>query len=510
MTRFTTALLLCLFVTTANIYAQESDGSTLWPYVLYTTVGSPSATAFEARDKDGQPIAGTLEFVEYDDTRISIDENGFVTGLVADTVDFNGTKVRATINGDTLSYHAHVRVLSQTYNFDFEELTGDNVVLYYPRSVGPDALEPLVDQYDMVSLLDVAYDVEEYLFQTVPDDSARQIVVVEPEEHYDFRHCRDLDNMLRLSYDVSGAVFQNCFMVPYIQGGSPRMDVVYHEFGHAFQDEATVYLRALDGEFLYREGLADLLFTGVPQLIAEEPVLFPLSADSREAVQAVADFKIDQQNGRYDDWVAGGALFAELNSNIVHGIILHHRETRSIEFYQRFFYALQSEFETDLNEVLESVENLGATGRHSFFVALLGAVIKVDLSPTFVDDYHYVIDQTLHDAAFDKITQILDASIFTSTDDLPGLAGPDAIVTDIFPNPARNNATISIERSSVDNLKVEVFDLLGRQVMEPVTISGASPKVDLSVDLTGLTNGIYLYRVGTSKESVAGKFVIVR
>lgn len=510
MTRFITALFLCAIATTATSYGQENDGSNLWPYVLYTTVGSPSTTAFEARDQDGQPIAGTLEFFDYDDTRISIDANGFVTGLIADTVGFNGTRVRARINGDTLFYSAHVRVLSQDYNFDYEELTGEDVILYYPRVIGPDALEPLVDQYDMLSLLDVAYDVEEYLFQTVPDDSAKQVVVVEPEEHYDFRHCRDLHNMLRLSYDVSGAVFQNCFMVPYIQGGSPRMDVVYHEFGHAFQDETIVYMRGLDGEFLYREGLADLLFTGVPQLIAEEPGLFPLDTDARAAVQAVADFKINQQTGRYDDWVSAGALFEELNSNIIHGIILHHREERTIEFYQRYFYALQSQHEADLDAVLTSVESLGATGRHSFFVALLGAVVKVDLSSTFVNDYHFTIDQTLHDAAYDKITQILDASIFTSTDEQPGLPGVAAIEAAVYPNPARTNATVLVTASGASEMELEVFDLLGRHVLDPIVRAGSPGRTQVGIDVTELTGGVYIYRVKSGSASTSGKFVVVR
>ncbi len=509
MTRFSCAFLLIAVFSTLQSSAQSNDGSALFPYVLYTTVGSPSATQFEARDASGQPIAGTITFFGYDTSRISIDANGFVTGLVQDSVGYNGTKVFASVDGDTLQYAAHVRVVSQTYNFDYEELDGEHTKLYYPRSVGSEPLESLVDQYDMVELLDNAYDVEEYLFQTVPDEGAKQIVVVEPEENYDFRHCRNLDNVLRLSYSVAGGQFQNCFMVAYLPGNSPRMDVVYHEFGHAFQDEANVYMRSLDREFIYREGLADLLFTAVPQIVSEEPGLFPLSADGKTAVQAVADFKIAQQQDRYDEWIAGGAVFADLNSNIIHGIILEHREERTIEFYQRFFYVMQDEFEDDLNTVLQTTESLGALGSHTFFVALLGAVVKVDLSSTFTDSYNYTIDMDLHDAAFDKLTQILDASIFTSIDDEPTVPDLRGIAIDVYPNPTTTSATFAIKMDSPGEVGVSIYDLLGRQVLSPEVRVSSGISIDLNVDVSSLPGGMYLYRVTSGQGSDSGKLIVV-
>ncbi|NND70709.1 MAG: T9SS type A sorting domain-containing protein, partial [Rhodothermales bacterium] len=486
----------------------SEDGSYLWPYVIYTTVGQPSTQAFEARDVQGQPVAGTIEFFGYDTSHITINADGTVTGQQEDSIstDYSGTRVWARVDGDTLQYPAHVKVLSQTYNFDYIEVDGGNVTLYYPRSIDGTDYQSLVEQYDYLDLLDQGYEVEKFLTNSVPHGGQRQIVTIEPEEDYDFRHCRNLVGTLRLTYEIGGSDFSNCFMIPYLPGKSPRTDVVYHEFGHAFQLESNVYARSMGNNFIYTEAWANLMFTAVPQIFNEDPASFPLSPSAVQASQAMYDFKVDQQSGRFDDWIASGAALSDLNSNIVHGIALHHRGDRPVEFYQRFFLLFQNEFEDDLNDILEAVESNDSTGVHTFFAAQLSAVVQQDLLPTFRDDYNYPLDSDLFDTAFDRFTQILDASIFTDVEEIGGFAA-GSFDAHVFPNPVISEATFRVDFELPGPTKIDVYDSIGRRILR-TQIQDQSRNVSYRADFSSFPAGVYFYRVSRNSSSTSGSFVL--
>jgi hypothetical protein len=84
-----------------------------------------------------------------------------------------------------------------------------------------------------------------------------------------------------------------------------------------------------------------------------------------------------------------------------------------------------------------------------------------------------------------------------------------------FPNPFNPTTNISFDLPEQANVRVEIVDLLGRQVMTvaPQSMSAGANKV-ITVDAARLSSGVYFYRViaeGSTKTFVQGsKFTLVK
>ena len=72
----------------------------------------------------------------------------------------------------------------------------------------------------------------------------------------------------------------------------------------------------------------------------------------------------------------------------------------------------------------------------------------------------------------------------------------------VYPNPARDYATIELGQAAVgESVRVTVHDLLGRTVA--VLHDGVAPSAPLQLDTRGLAPGSYLVRVAATAASTA-------
>ena len=71
----------------------------------------------------------------------------------------------------------------------------------------------------------------------------------------------------------------------------------------------------------------------------------------------------------------------------------------------------------------------------------------------------------------------------------------------IAPNPAKNNLNIKLKNSSED-LKLEVFDVLGKRIY-----NGLITKLESSIDVSNWKNGVYLVRISDDTETVTKRFI---
>ena len=74
----------------------------------------------------------------------------------------------------------------------------------------------------------------------------------------------------------------------------------------------------------------------------------------------------------------------------------------------------------------------------------------------------------------------------------------------VFPVPASNIINISLEKIDDDQISIEVYDLLGRQNMSSVS-NVTNGKV--SLDISGLTRGIYVVKVISGTKTSVRRFV---
>jgi hypothetical protein len=81
-----------------------------------------------------------------------------------------------------------------------------------------------------------------------------------------------------------------------------------------------------------------------------------------------------------------------------------------------------------------------------------------------------------------------------------------------FPNPARSRATVRFaipEQMSADNVRLELYDLLGRQV-KTIPAAEASGRVEQTLDVSNLPSGTYLLRLSAGGQTQTQQVTIVR
>jgi len=81
----------------------------------------------------------------------------------------------------------------------------------------------------------------------------------------------------------------------------------------------------------------------------------------------------------------------------------------------------------------------------------------------------------------------------TVLDNTVGINGYDILKSLIYPNPAKDKITISIDNLTTDNLQFEIYDLMGRVVSQ--LSNGKLSNSQLTIDIYNLQSGIYFLKV---------------
>jgi len=79
---------------------------------------------------------------------------------------------------------------------------------------------------------------------------------------------------------------------------------------------------------------------------------------------------------------------------------------------------------------------------------------------------------------------------------------------DVFPNPARNNATISVNGNQTGSVSLSVFNMAGLKVKDVYSGSLNPGKQNFKIDLSGIPEGIYLIRIETLDGVYSKKLII--
>ena len=75
----------------------------------------------------------------------------------------------------------------------------------------------------------------------------------------------------------------------------------------------------------------------------------------------------------------------------------------------------------------------------------------------------------------------------------------------LYPNPANSYVVIKYPSNELSQVKVKVFDMLGKVVLE-TTISGQQSVY--RVDATGLVNGVYTIEIQSREQVATTKLVV--
>jgi hypothetical protein len=86
----------------------------------------------------------------------------------------------------------------------------------------------------------------------------------------------------------------------------------------------------------------------------------------------------------------------------------------------------------------------------------------------------------------------------------------DYVLQQNYPNPFNPSTTISYQLPVRDHVSLKVFDLLGREVRTLVNEVQEPGYKSLQFNATGLTSGIYFYRLQAGSFSASKKFLLLR
>jgi hypothetical protein len=107
-----------------------------------------------------------------------------------------------------------------------------------------------------------------------------------------------------------------------------------------------------------------------------------------------------------------------------------------------------------------------------------------------------------------------DPALVIWTDNLPPVGIKEknqSFSFSIFPNPAKDNTTITVQGEQGKKLQITILNNLGQQVINSHTMAiPASGKQNLTLDITTLSSGFYFCRVATDSFSDVKKLVVVR
>jgi hypothetical protein len=100
--------------------------------------------------------------------------------------------------------------------------------------------------------------------------------------------------------------------------------------------------------------------------------------------------------------------------------------------------------------------------------------------------------------------------VVDATVSVPDLSQPQSWkVAPIWPSPVRESANLSVNTRGAGQLRVEIFDALGR-VASAMTRDVQSGSTLLSLPTAGLTNGLYLLRLSLNGETATRRLVIAQ
>jgi len=114
------------------------------------------------------------------------------------------------------------------------------------------------------------------------------------------------------------------------------------------------------------------------------------------------------------------------------------------------------------------------------------------------------VGKVKYDANWTPLSQ----AVVTATEDDTVL--PVAVALDQnFPNPFSGKTTIRFHLKGTSDIRLDVFDLLGRRVFTPVESRLAAGPHQVDLDATRLVPGTYLYRLQTEERSITRRMVIL-
>jgi hypothetical protein len=133
-------------------------------------------------------------------------------------------------------------------------------------------------------------------------------------------------------------------------------------------------------------------------------------------------------------------------------------------------------------------------------------VVKSVVGQGFVGSVQGV--NTLIEAGF--LADALVRKVATSVLDRGGVAPKDYALSQNYPNPFNPSTNIKFELPKSSDVKLSVYDVLGREVSVLVNERRNAGVHEVKFDAAGLSSGVYFYRMQAGSFVVTKKLLLIR
>lgn len=106
----------------------------------------------------------------------------------------------------------------------------------------------------------------------------------------------------------------------------------------------------------------------------------------------------------------------------------------------------------------------------------------------------------------DDITNVEGVSVERVSEEVPG----GIALSQNYPNPFNPSTVIGYQLSEAGDVRLSVFDLLGREVAVLVNQNQSAGSYNVTFDATNLTSGMYMYRLQSGSKTLTGKMLLVK
>ncbi len=377
---------------TTLTYTPPASVSVTTPLLMLSMAG-PTTSMLEVliRDAAGNILPNAdhvLTFHSTNEASATVDAAGMVTAQSVPVQHWEVPYIEVWADGVMADNSAVIRVTGTDLGVVHQTCSGTHVAYYLPRIIEGVDLEAIAAQYQLIQATDRAYAAQ---WAGVGDSfvgGGLMYLVLDVADDPNTVPCGASGNPIRLGWQFGKPAHNSCFIVNDPQNRTPQWFVIFHEMGHNFTTSCNSFNQFLwtsspDHNFAYSEGMASLAAMWSWQDIMACP----------GGLGQVALDDLDRHFGGYlsewrqsvADYRTAGANYANLDANIVDGILLDMLDLYGPKAWFDLFSTFQPTPEP-LPFPIDTREKQAA-----WFVAAFSASAGTDLRETFRANYGFPI-----------------------------------------------------------------------------------------------------------------------
>jgi hypothetical protein len=142
-------------------------------------------------------------------------------------------------------------------------------------------------------------------------------------------------------------------------------------------------------------------------------------------------------------------------------------------------------------------------------IDVTGLTTYTDIAPVSTDKYWYFITAVTRNNVESTPTSVIEGGIVVSNENESVLPSRLSLNQN-YPNPFNPTTTISFNLPETGDVTLTIYDLLGRKIANLIDGRLLSGEHSFNFDGSGLSSGVYIYKLQLGNESLTRKMLLLK